>query len=154
LRSPQRFAELPPRALRLLLLPLGIPTGTQRPDAGASDIREHWLRQSHFLHPNDFWLAVDLGTMLVERKKPLEAAGLFWTALGIRPSSVVAWSNLGNALHASKDLPGAIDAYKKALAIDNRYAGAWNNLGNALQDSKDPPGAIEAYEKALAIDNR
>jgi tetratricopeptide (TPR) repeat protein len=55
-------------------------------------------------------------------------------------------------LRAQKDLPTAIDAYKKALAIEPKYAKAWINLGVAFYDQKDIPAAIDAYKKALAIE--
>jgi tetratricopeptide (TPR) repeat protein len=55
-------------------------------------------------------------------------------------------------LKAAKDLPGAVAAFKKALAIDDQYAMAWANLGIALTDSKDVPGAIAAFKKAIALD--
>jgi Tfp pilus assembly protein PilF len=51
-------------------------------------------------------------------------------------------------------LPAAIDAYKKALAIDDKNAVAWYNLGLALRHRKNLPAAIDAYKKALAIDDK
>ncbi len=51
-----------------------------------------------------------------------------------------------------KDLPAAIDAYKKALAINPQYAGAWNELGIALANQKDLPAGIDAYSKAIDLD--
>src|SRR5262249_52741862 len=50
-----------------------------------------------------------------------------------------------------KDPAGAIDACKKALAIDPQDAQAWYNLGIALADQKDLAGAIDAFKKASKI---
>src|SRR6516225_7510968 len=44
-----------------------------------------------------------------------------------------------------------MDAYKRALAIDDKYAGAWYNLGIALGEQKNFPAAIDAYQKAIHL---
>ncbi len=62
-----------------------------------------------------------------------------------------AWRNLGLALREQKDLGAAIDAYKKAVAIDPKDAWTWLCLGVALHNHNNLTAAIEAYKKALAI---
>ena len=47
---------------------------------------------------------------------------------------------------------GAIDAFKKALAIDPKDATVLANLGGTLYLTRDLPGAIDACKKAVAID--
>src|SRR6516225_6467914 len=44
-----------------------------------------------------------------------------------------------------------MDAYKRALAIDDKYAGAWYNLGIALGEQKNFPAAIDAFQKAIHL---
>jgi tetratricopeptide (TPR) repeat protein len=66
------------------------------------------------------------------------------------------WNNLGIALSASKDLPGTIAAYKKAIAIDEQYAAAHNGLAWLLancSDAKlrDPSRAVALAKKAADI---
>ena len=63
----------------------------------------------------------------------------------------LAWLNLGDALAEKKDLPAAIDAYNKAVAINPNYSLAWHNLGVALRANRDLPGAIDASKKAVAL---
>ena len=60
--------------------------------------------------------------------------------------------NLGLALTDSKDLPGAIAAFKKAVELNPKFALAHNQLGLVLQASKDLPGAIAAFKKAIEHD--
>jgi Flp pilus assembly protein TadD len=60
------------------------------------------------------------------------------------------WTNQGNArLHAG-DVEGAIDAYRRALAIDPRRGETLYGLGAALLRRDDPAGAVVAYETAIA----
>ena len=59
-------------------------------------------------------------------------------ALAISPQSVEAQNNLGIALAAKGDAPGAIAAFRAALAIDDRSVHAHRNLGNMLIDSRRP----------------
>jgi superkiller protein 3 len=74
--------------------------------------------------------------------------------VALAPRDADAWSNLGGALRHSKDLSGAIEAFKKAIALDKRDPVAWYNLGVTLAAGKDFPGAISAYKEAIAIDSQ
>ena len=58
---------------------------------------------------------------------------------------------MGNVFHEQGRLEEAIEAYKKALAINPDYAEAYSNLGVSLHDQGELEEAIEAYNKALAI---
>ncbi len=110
-----------------------------------------WLRQAQAEYPADFWLNLDLGNAL-NKSDPAEAAGFYRVALAVRPRSIPAYNNLGNALREQKKLPEAIAAYHKAIEIDPKFAPAYNNLGNALRAQKNLPEAIAAYHKAIEID--
>jgi Flp pilus assembly protein TadD len=56
---------------------------------------------------------------------------------------VNAWNNLGVALDALSDTKGAIDAYRKAIAIKPDDVDAWLNLGIA-----------EAFKKAKVLEGK
>src|SRR5262249_56798304 len=62
-------------------------------------------------HPGDFWLCFTLANLLYEKGRPGEAVGYYRAALAVRPDSSVTYSNLGNALRASKDLAGAVASF-------------------------------------------
>jgi hypothetical protein len=51
-------------------------------------------------------------------------------------------------------LPAAIDAYKKALAIDAKFAMAWCNLGHVLRDHGDFAAALKALQKGHELGQR
>lgn len=144
LASAPRMAEMPAQSMSLLAVLL----------SDRRVIKERWLRQAQRRHPDDFWLAFNLGYTLAQAKKFAEAAGYYGAALAVRPLNAAAWNNLGSAFHDNKDLPAAIDAYKKALAIDKQHAIAWHNLGVNLRDSKEHAAAIDAFKNALAIDKQ
>jgi tetratricopeptide (TPR) repeat protein len=87
-------------------------------------------------HPNDFWLNEELGLWLIHLKSPRagEAVGYFRAGLALKPDSPGGLLNLGNALRANGDLPGALVAYQKAITLRPDFAEAHNNLGVALRD--------------------
>jgi eukaryotic-like serine/threonine-protein kinase len=62
--------------------------------------------------------------------------------------------NLGNALSAQKDHPGAAASYRRAVEIDPGHAEAHANLGHALLYQGDFRAALAAYRKADEIGSR
>lgn len=62
------------------------------------------------------------------------------------------WKEKGDNLETLGRYDEAIDAYKKAIAIDPDDKASWNNMGNALDDLGRYNEAIEAYDQALKID--
>ena len=75
-------------------------------------------------------------------------------------SDAVAWlCMLAEILVGSSRLPGALEAYERAMAIkrmalgdDHPHVGStWGNIGNCRSDMGDYAGALEAYERAMAI---
>jgi len=63
------------------------------------------------------------------------------------PSHVrsMAQNYIGNALEMQGDIPGARDAYDRAVRLDVRNANAWLNYGTMLLKSREP----EQHEKAV-----
>jgi tetratricopeptide (TPR) repeat protein/nucleoside phosphorylase len=68
-------------------------------------------------------------------------------------------SNIGSALRAQGDYAGALEHYRRALAIAEKVLGPehrdvaviLNNIGLALRAQGDYAGALEHYRRALAI---
>jgi tetratricopeptide (TPR) repeat protein len=67
-------------------------------------------------------------------------------AAGEPPAAV--WFDLGLVRQDLHDHPGAVEAYRKALALKPDFAEAALNLGTALQESGDTDAAMAAYASA------
>jgi tetratricopeptide (TPR) repeat protein len=115
-------------------------------------------------HRDDFWLNFELATEWVKlagdhksersRTKREEAIGYLRAALAVKPTSSVAYNNLGIALKGRGDVEGAIRSYREGICLDPRYAPAHTNLGNALRAHGDLEGAIRNYGEAIRLDPR
>ncbi len=57
----------------------------------------------------------------------------------------------GVALKRAGRFEEAIDAYRRAIALDPNHAAAHNNLGNALSNVGQMESAIEAYRRAIEL---
>jgi len=68
---------------------------------------------------------------------------------GDAPASV--WFDLGLVRQDLGDHAGAVNAYRKALALKPDLAEAALNLGVALQESGDPDAAMSAYAAAYRL---
>ena len=110
------------------------------------------------------------------RWRPIARASRSWSTLAARDPGNTQWqrdlsvshSKLGDVLVAQGDLPGALEAYRKGLAIMETLAARdpgnteWqrdlsvshNKLGDVLVAQGDLAGALEAYRKGLAIRER
>jgi serine/threonine protein kinase/tetratricopeptide (TPR) repeat protein len=112
-----------------------------------SDSALRILREAHFVHPGDFWLNFELGSVL-QQQGDFEGAVRFYTAaVASQPSSAGAHNNLGNALFALKKPDEAIARYRKAIELDPKFAGAYRNLALALRDQGNLDEAIVAFEE-------
>jgi cytochrome c-type biogenesis protein CcmH len=75
-----------------------------------------------------------------------------------RAPSADAWTKLGNARLRTRAFAPAADAYRKALAIDDKRAETWSALGEAYIQSERatnaqmPAPARDAFGRALALD--
>jgi serine/threonine-protein kinase len=112
---------------------------------------ELWVREGQAAYPADFWLNVQLG-LLMEKKRPDEAAGFYRVAVALRPHNTAVHHLLGNAFYKKNDLDAAIKAYQRAIELDPRNANAHSNLGSALYAKNDRKGAIQEFNKAIALD--
>lgn len=67
------------------------------------------------------------------------------------PYNELAWFNLASALQGLKLYEKAIDAYKYALVIDEKFDYAYRNMGDAYIRLRKYREAIEALEKVLEL---
>jgi len=99
-------------------------------------------------------LAVLRATAGLERANRYEAAAQAYEAIGRRwPDSFGAYFGLGNVRYALKDLAGAEDAYRRAIAARPDAAGpAWNNLAYVLAALDRRDEAVRSAQKAVDSD--
>lgn len=67
------------------------------------------------------------------------------------PYNELAWFNLGAAYQGLKLYEKAIDAYKYAIAIDEKFDYAYRNMGDAYLRLRKYKEAIEVLEKVLEL---
>ena len=108
-----------------------------------------FLRRALLEHPGDFWLFFELG---MASANPIEQAGAFRAALGIRPDSSVTYYSLGVVQFGERKFAEAKACYKKAIELDGQNAGALNNMGLVLAEFNRRGEAVEYYKKAIAAD--
>jgi serine/threonine-protein kinase len=105
------------------------------------------LHQAQQRHPEDFWINLKLGYLLLEERPP-EAVGYFRAAVASRPESSQAHTMLGRALREAGDLDGAISAMRKAISLNPNRAGA-RDLARALAPRGPLEEARAVWEKIL-----
>jgi len=99
------------------------------------------------------WLARNnLGKVLLEERRPAEAAEQFREAVRVRPDSYEAHANLGNCLESMGRSDEARREYAAALAINPGFAGAHYNLGLSFLRSGRLDEAIGEFRAALERD--
>ena len=116
--------------------------------------RDEILQTLHRRQPNHFHVLMDLAAVRPGDRpdRTAERVGWYRAAIAVRPRSVAAWNNLGNALHTLRRFPAAITAYGEAVRLDPKFATAYSNLGGALRDTKDLPAALAAFQEAVRLD--
>jgi tetratricopeptide (TPR) repeat protein len=67
------------------------------------------------------------------------------------PFNELAWFNLAAAYQGLKLYEKSIDAYKYAVAIDDKFDYAWRNMGDAYLRLRKYKDAVEVLEKVLEL---
>ena len=62
------------------------------------------------------------------------------------------WAFTGNSLAREEDVPGAEDAYRRALREDGSFAAAWTGLGGILLERGEWRAAGQDFARAVAAD--
>ncbi|MBS1857337.1 MAG: tetratricopeptide repeat protein [Acidobacteria bacterium] len=100
-------------------------------------------------YPDDFTANFRMGDLMLMRNDPNDAIPYFQKAAESDPHSVVAATELGNALFAAKKVPESIEALRHALEIDATYTDARYNLASVLATSGKFEEAARQYEQVL-----
>jgi serine/threonine-protein kinase len=110
------------------------------------------LRAAQLRHPEDYWINLQLGVVLME-EHPGEAVGYLRAAVGSRPDSSQAYIMLGRALYDSGDTDGAIAAFRKAIPLTSIRC-APRDLAKALASRGGLEEARVAWAKMLEANPR
>jgi protein O-GlcNAc transferase len=95
---------------------------------------------------------MNLGSLLRQRGRHIDAIGLYKHALTYEPRNSSVLSNLGNALHQIGLVDEAIDALKRAIEYDPNNSLAYDNLGHIHSRTERYDEALALLEKAVGID--
>jgi len=79
------------------------------------------------LVPDHYAALLNLGSVLEETGEVAEAITMYERSIKIKPT-YMAYSNLGTAYSRGKHYADAVEAYKRALEIDDSDSLAWGNL--------------------------
>jgi tetratricopeptide (TPR) repeat protein len=106
----------------------------------------------HALHlePSETPARVNLGTVYIALGRTTDAVDILREATVRDPNSAAAWANLGIALDATSDLPGAEHAYKQSLECGGPQANTLLNLAANLIAQRKGPEAANVCRTLLA----
>jgi len=131
-----------------LLLALGAATSSRA--HVFADLETLW-RDTLSKNPAEWSAYNNLGSLLLERGRPAEAASFLERALALRPdvpevhhTMADAWLRLGRRDEARAE-------YARALAVAPGYAPAHNGLGLLLLDEGKATEAIAEFEQAIRL---
>ncbi|MCX7803688.1 MAG: tetratricopeptide repeat protein [Planctomycetota bacterium] len=94
-------------------------------------------------------LMVNLAGGLVEAGRWKEAASLLERARKVKEDHPGLWNNMGNARFAGRDMAGAEEAFRKALALDGRMVAARVGLGSVALARGEAEAAEREYRAAV-----
>ena len=144
----RRDLILKPMFCAVLLAILGALTWVQC--GQYADVETLW-RTTLAKNPGSWMAHNNLGNVLRDQGRVVEAIEHYQKALDLQPDYAMAHNNLGNALLDQGKVVEAVAHFRKALDIQPAYAEAHNNLGNALFRQGHQDEAIAQYREALEI---
>ncbi len=93
----------------------------------------------------------NLGSALLDLKRPAEALASCDTAIALKPDYAEAYSNRGTALQDLKRPEEAVANYDRAIALKPDFVEGYYNRGNALKDLKRLEEALASYDKVIGL---
>jgi hypothetical protein len=88
---------------------------------------------------------LNLGALLCEASRCMEAADLYEHALQLGAVDALIHFNHAIALEDQRDVRGAVESYRRALALDPDLADAHYNIARLLEKQGDPQGALRHF---------
>ena len=93
------------------------------------------------------WLT--LGALLMDTNKYMDAIAAYKKATELEPGMAQAWAGLGNAYGRAMYPEKAVQAFEKAIAIDDSTPGVLSSYAWELKTIGDQDAALKAYRKAV-----
>jgi len=93
------------------------------------------------------WLT--LGALLMDTNKYMDAIAAYKKATELEPGIAQAWAGLGNAYGRAMYSEKAVQAFEKAIAIDDNTPGILSSYAWELKTIGDQDAALKAYRKAV-----
>jgi tetratricopeptide (TPR) repeat protein len=104
------------------------------------------------LDPSDPAPGLNLGNLLREQRRLVEAEAAYRWAVKVDPRYAPAWHNLADMLEEAGRLPEAVDCEQRALDADPKYADAVFNMALFLQQLERHAQAAPLWRRYLELD--
>jgi serine/threonine-protein kinase len=109
------------------------------------------LRRGQRVHPDDFWINMDLGRELTTAGQHDEAGRFFSAAVAIRPRSSIAHGSLARSLEKSGRLEEAADTFRQAILLRPDEPHQHIKLGAVLMSLGDSGTAQGEFFEAKCL---
>lgn len=110
---------------------------------------EAWLRRATSIAP-DFTAAwMNLGPVLLEMNKHMEAIECYKSALKATPDDGLVWAGLAHAYAQASYPEESVTAFEKAIALGAASAGVQMGFAHVLKTIGDQDRALDAYRAAI-----
>jgi eukaryotic-like serine/threonine-protein kinase len=109
------------------------------------------LQRAQRSHPSDFWLNMDLASLLARTDQPEEAIRFYSVAVSVRPRSSLALNNLGMVLHGKGRLEDAAGTFRQACRIRPDDAMPHVCLGSVMLDLGRSAEADAEFHEAESL---
>ena len=141
-----------PPAQPVVVSPASEAPVTGAPQPGLADERQvQALRDILARDPRNLQASLQLGNMLYDAGRYVEAVPAYQQAFALDPTTVSVSTDLGTALWYSGRPDEALAQYEKSLAIDPTHAQTLFNQGIVRHDGKqDHAQALQSWERLLA----
>jgi serine/threonine-protein kinase len=103
------------------------------------------------LTPDNAAVYSNLGVMLTKLGRNAEARGMYEKSIALSPT-YAAYANLGNLHSAAEHYDLAVDAYRKALKLNDKDYRQWGSLARALEFAHGSSTEVDSlYERAATM---
>ena len=121
-----------------------------REEHGLGDA-EAWLRRATGLAPDYTAAWLDLGLVLSEMTKHMDAIDCYQSALRSAPDNSAVWAGLANAYALASYPEKSLEAFEKSLALAPDAPGVQMSYAHSLKTLGHRERAVQAYRAAIRL---